>query len=146
MPYSLRCRKKHILRHEIIYVTIINTPTYERMFMISKKIMPVALFASLALTACNDSADVDDDMQDDVQTVSPQDIGERQDDLDDRGDVQNDIDDDIYEQDDLDDDRDDLDNDRDDLDDDRDSVDDDLDDQDDVYDDRDDLDDDRYEN
>ena len=96
--------------------------------MISKKIMPIALFASLALTACNDSADVDDDLQQDVQTVSPQGIDDRQDDLDDRGDVQNDLDDDIYEQDDLNDDRDDLDDGRDDLDD------------------QDDIDDDRYEN
>lgn len=98
--------------------------------MISKKFIPVALFASLALTACNDSADVEDDLQQDVQTVSPQEG------IDDRGDVQDDLDDDIYEQDDLNDDRDD--------------VDDDIDDQDDDFDDdRDDLDDindDRYEN
>ena len=66
------------------------------MFMISKKNIPFALFASLALTACNDSADVDDDLQQDVQTVSPQDIDDSQNDLDDQDD-QDDLDDDRYE-------------------------------------------------
>lgn len=79
--------------------------------MISKKLIPVVLATSLAMTACNDSEEVENEIDDDVKTFTSAPVG---DDMDDRDDDENDLNDD-----DIDDGDDDyLDNDNGDLDDD----------------------------
>lgn len=79
--------------------------------MISKKLIPVVLVTSLAMTACNDSEEVENEIDDDVKTFTSAPVG---DDMGDRDDDENDLNDD-----DLDDGDDDyLDNDNSDLDDD----------------------------